>query len=222
MDKPKKRIFVSRLLAEGSPILAASQNHVVIGQSLIEFSPLAFERPEADWVFFYSRNSVKYFFEADNYELYPYSWACMSEGTADELSKYVMDVHFVGKGKPHEVAEQFEEIRSNAEVTCFIRAAHSIDSVRVLICRKSDFSTAVYNNSPVSDLPADNFDILIFTSPMNVNCWYDTYEYSGQKVIAIGDTTANALSRKGIDTVLIAKKASEKSMAALLGQFLKG
>lgn len=220
MGNQKKRIFVSRELTETSPILSAAKAHSIVGQSLITFSPLSFERPEADWVFFYSRNAVKYFFEADNYALYPYSWACMSEGTADELSKYVMDLHFVGKGKPYEVAEQFEEIRSQSEVACFIRAAHSIDSVKTLTNRESDFSIPVYNNVPVVELPADDFDILIFTSPMNVNCWYDAYEYSSQKVIAIGETTANALSRNGVADVLIAQEPSEKAIAVVLDQCL--
>ena len=216
MDSVKKRIFVSRKLAEESPILSVANDSFVHGQSLIEFKPLQFDRPEADWIFFYSRNAVKYFFEADNYELYPYSWATLSQGTADELSKYTLDIDFIGNGKPHEVAEQFVATLGPSEQTCYIRAQHSIDSVRTLIENSSDFSVPVYSNNPVQDLPTDDFDILIFTSPMNVNCWFDTYKYREQMIIAIGDTTANALNIKGVVKVLVAEEPSEKAISEIL------
>ena len=56
------KIFISRALSEGSPIFDLSQELIVKDQSLISFNALRFDAPEADWIFFYSRNAVRYFF----------------------------------------------------------------------------------------------------------------------------------------------------------------
>ena len=212
----KKRIFISRQLAENSPIRKAAQDHILIGQSLIRFSSLEFEIPEADWIFFYSRNAVRFFFENSNFELYPYQYACLSYGTADELSNYVIDISFVGNGKPMEVAKSFQNIRKPSESVCFIRANNSVDSVHNLMKSENTFSIPVYNNEPIEEVPNEDFDILIFTSPMNVDAWFGKNEYRDQKIIAIGYTTRNAVSKHVSQDVLVADEPSEDGLARIL------
>lgn len=213
-----KRIFISRNIASSSPIRDAIGNYILVDQSLIEFSALDFEAPQADWIFFYSRNGVKYFFEGGQFELYPYLWACMSGGTADELSHYISDISFVGNGTPAEVTSSFKNVTNPDDVTCFIRAQNSLDSVNKGLGREADFSLPVYTNIPKSNIPDQEFDILIFTSPMNVDAWFDKRKYKNEKVISIGKTTANHLATYGIENVIIAETPSEESIAkALLG-----
>lgn len=214
------KVFVSRFLEEYSPIYSCVNSEEVLAQSLIDFAPLSFERPQSDWIFFYSRNAVRYFFINDNYALYPYLWACMSHGTADELSKYVMDIPFIGNGKPTDVATQFQAIRAIDESVCYIKAENSLDSIHKIIIGDQDFSIPAYSNRMVTEIPSMDFDILIFTSPMNVAAWFGQRSYNGQKVIAIGETTAQALKSKGVETVIISKEPSEHGIAEELRKIL--
>ena len=215
-----KRIFISRKLSYDSPIRIVAKGHFIKDQSLIQFSPLEFDPPEADWVFFYSRNAVRFFFEETNLELHPYQYACLSHGTAEELSKYVLDIAFIGNGKPKEVAQQFQEIRKPYEPVCFIRANNSVDSVHNIMKSENSFSIAVYDNKPIEDIPVEDFDILIFTSPMNVDVWFGANEYKDQPIIVIGNTTESAVKKYNIENIKIAKEPSEEAIAQMLIELL--
>jgi len=215
-----KKIFVSRSLSPTSPIKTSVGSNQLIAKSLIDFSPLSFEAPEADWIFFYSRNGVKYFFENGNYALYPYLWACMSKGTADELSHYVTDISFVGSGFPEDVARTFKNTIKQDQVTCFIKAKNSLDSIKKNLNQSQDFSISVYNNNPVEDIPNEEFDILVFTSPMNVDAWFAKRRYQDEKVISIGDTTDRRLKDHNIHNALVASSPSEDSLAKSILQIV--
>ena len=215
-----KRIFISRKLTSDSPIRKIAEGHYIKDQSLIQFSQLEFDPPEADWVFFYSRNAVRFFFEETNLELFPYQYACLSDGTAEELSKYVLDISFVGNGKPEEVAQLFQEVRKPYEPVCFIRANNSIDSIHNLLKSENTFSIPVYNNQPIKDVLTDDFDILIFTSPMNVDVWFSVNEYQDQPIIVIGNTTESAVQRYTIENIKVANQPSEEAIAKLLNEIL--
>jgi len=216
----KKRIFISRQLASDSPIRNVAQEHYIKDQSLIHFSPLEFEPPEADWVFFYSRNGVRFFFENTNLELYPYRYACMSNGTAEELSKYILDISFVGNGKPEEVAKLFQNARKEHEPVCFIRANNSVDSVHNLLKSDNTFSIPVYDNQPIEVIPVDDFDILIFTSPMNAVAWFSKNDYADQEIIVIGSTTKKAVLRYVSREMLVANEPSEDGISRLLSELV--
>ena len=217
-----KNVFISRILKPSSPIKNIIGNNHLVAKSLIQFSALNFEVPQADWIFFYSRNGVKYFFENGNYELYPYLWACMSTGTADELSHYVTDdISFIGTGTPEEVANSYKTAVSTEQVTCFVRAEKSLDSIHKRIDQPNDFSIPVYKNSPITDIPKQKFDILIFTSPMSADAWFKNREYNSEKIISIGPTTADhLLSTYRIENVIIATSPSEESIANCLQSLL--
>ena len=216
-----KRIFISRSLKPSSPIRQVIGQNQLTDQSLIQFSKLDFDTPEADWIFFYSRNGVKFFFQNGNYELYPFLWACMNKGTADELSHYVTDTSFVGSGTPEEIAESFKQHIDSGQKVCFIRANNSKDSIMKLLVDHDHFSIPVYDNVPVENVPDQEFDILIFTSPLNAEVWFRHSVYNGEKVIAIGTTTADHLKNSlGIETVITAENPSESSIAECLASLL--
>ena len=149
-------------------------------------------------------------------ELYPYQYACLSAGTAEELGKYVLDISFVGNGKPEEVAQLFQETRKQHEPVCFIRANNSVDSVHNLLKSDNTFSIPVYDNQPIEEIPVEDFDILIFTSPMNVDAWFSKNKYVDQEIIVIGSTTKNAVLRHVNRDVLVANEPSEDGITKLL------
>jgi len=216
------KILITRSLEDNSLIRAVAQGHELIAQSLIDITPIPFDAPAADWIFFYSRNGVQHFFEQGNYELIPYKWACMSSGTAERLSEYVLDEPFVGDGDPMSVAKSFTEVRSFEEQVCFVRAQQSMDSVRKLIDHPSDFSLAVYDNKPIDPVQQIDADIILATSPLNFKTWARANTYRNQPIIAIGHTTATAIREilpEG--EIVIAKQASIASMADELKAMLQ-
>jgi len=214
------KILVTRALEDDSVIRSVAEGHELIAQSLIDITPIPFDPPAADWVFFYSRNGVHHFFGQGNYELVPFKWACMSRGTAEALSEYVLDDAFIGDGEPESVAKGFSSVRSYEERVCFVRAQRSMDSVRKLIDHPADFSLAVYDNKPVLDAVLDA-DIILATSPLNFEAWALANIYRNQPIIAIGKTTANAI-RDILPkaNIVISKEASIISMAKTLDTFL--
>ena len=97
----------------------------------------------------------------------------------------------------------------------FVRAQSSIQSVQNLLSNQVEIvDFPVYHNLPISNPVLPNADILVFTSPMNVNTYFDSKPYSpDQKVIAIGATTARALKNQGIENIILPETPTEAGLA---------
>lgn len=214
-----QKVFISRNLHDSSPIRKIDGIDIK-DRSLIHFEKIPFDPPEADYIFFYSKNGVRYFFDTPGIVFYPYQWACIGRGTADLLSEYVQDIAFVGSGDPEFVAEAYKRQIPDINVTCFIRAQNSKDSINTLINNPNDFSLAVYNNTPVDNVPDDHFDILVFTSPLNAESWLKYQKVTTEKVIAIGKTTAEHLASEAIKGVVVADNPSEEAIAKCIRNIL--
>ena len=71
----------------------------------------------------------------------------------------------------------------------------------------------VYKNAPKSQINIPEVDILVFTSPMNAQVYFQKYALqSTTKTIAIGNTTAKALQTIGVKNIIISKNPSEQSL----------
>ena len=140
-------IFISRAVDQNAWQEKLGLGHTIIGQSLIQFSPVDFEMPSADWVFFYSRNGVKYFFEHSQGQLAPYKWAAIGPETAELLSEYVLDVDFVGDGVPESTAEKFHNMITDREKVCFARAVNSQKSIQKNLPDEQVVDLVVYDLS---------------------------------------------------------------------------
>jgi len=215
------KVFISRKLAEYSPFRNLD-NISIIGKSLIEITPLEFELPQTDWVFFYSKNGVESFFKKPGVVLIPYKWGALSSGTAGELKKYVQDIEFVGNTDLEiSIADQFQKVLGEHESCCFIRAKNSKDSVLKEMENTNCFSTPTYNNTPVNESFIEKFDILIFTSSLNAKAYFAKNEYAGQPVIAIGKPTEKTLRNIGVEKIYIAENPTEESMVDILKELIK-
>jgi len=187
--------------------------HEVIGKSLIEFSPLPFILPkESDIIFFYSRNGVKYFIAGiDN--IPPVDFACMGQGTADDLMKFNIKSSFIGDGNPENTAQLFKEYSENKKVL-FVQAENSKKSIqKILGNSKNHLDLIIYSNKKKKDFNFPNADILVFTSPINVEAYLNKYLIKKEKIIAIGNTTAEKLIELKINNFFISKNPSEKSLS---------
>jgi uroporphyrinogen-III synthase len=190
----------------------------VTGRSLIEFEAVPFRIvPPADWIFFYSRRAVTFFFDQLPGPLEEVRLAALGAGTAETLRSYGYRPDFTGAGKPEAAARDFLPHATGQRVL-FPRARHSVQSVqRALGDAVVGIDLVVYDNRPSSEVPSRDFDVLVFTSPMNARAFFQQRERRpGQRVIAIGRTTAAALHQLLIKEIEIAPEPSEEGMARVV------
>ncbi len=214
------KIFITRELAPDSAfrqrlVRAGGQ---VYGQSLIEFSGVDWGKmPPTDWIFFYSRKAVTFFWEGlrkkgevigESIQL-----ATLGQGTAAKLTDLGYQANFVGTGNPGEVAEQFLSVAEKRRVL-FPRAENSQKSMQKALHGKVvELDLVVYKNEMRKEFSIPKVNYLVFTSPMNAKAYFQRYAWTGEHLVAIGETTAAAL-RKLVDAkVYIADQSSEESLA---------
>lgn len=215
------RVFVSRTLKEDSTMLQQlmAAGYEVVGESLIDFDYIPFNYfPPCHWVFFYSPRCVHYFLDnADPMRYKMSKIAAVGIGTAKALVERGIVPDFIGNGKAEPTADSFSNEAFEQRVL-FPQAKNSRQSVGKIIADSCEvINLVVYDNFPKKDFEIPPCEILVFTSPLNVVSYLAKYSIErGQRVIAIGDPTANALRESGILHVETAKETSEASMAELI------
>lgn len=211
------RIFISRDLDSDSVFwrkLAGKVN--IIGHSLIDFQAIPFDKiPTTDWLFFYSKQGIKYCLsQLDILEDLP-KIGLIGQASADYLVKeYGLKADFIGTGAPEETAQAFGAIAKNQKVV-FAQAKQSKQSIQKLLegqIEQEDL--VVYDNVPKKGYTIPLVNILVFTSPLSVFSYFLQYPYNKiQKVVCIGQTTAQAVKDQGINDFVVATQASEEALA---------
>ena len=203
-------IFISRDLPYDSPFVQhlVAQGDIVHAESLIEFDLVPFNYfPYCEWIFFYSPRCVQYFFDMADANRYRNSrFAVMGTGTARAMIERDIIPDFIGNGNPEQTAESFVEEAYEQRVL-FPQAENSRKSVEKLIADQVEvMDIVVYSNLAKKEFSIPESDILVFTSPLNAQTYFDKYSLmSKQKVLAIGKTTAESLRNMGIFKFYIAE-----------------
>jgi uroporphyrinogen-III synthase len=235
------RIFISRILATDSPLWQIKELWPLAelrAQSLIDIKALAFSPPtDCDILFFYSRNGVRCFFEGLPLGYKLPALAAIGAGTGEEIAKYTQNIDFIGNGEPQQTAKDFVQVAAGKKVG-FICGKNSLNSVRKAIEKQNttenqqivaknqiialDFE--VYSNQALKAGFAADSNILILTSPMNVEAYFDSFSDNNLTqiidfVVVIGKSTAKALIPYYQGKTYIAAQPSEDG---LLQAFLLG
>ena len=208
-----KTVFISRAQTKSSVFAAALQagGWQVYGRSLLTLTPLPLAGvPVADWIFFASRHAVQFFLEQAGAG----RLAALGPGTAAEIRRLGRAADFTGTGDPHATAQAFLPLAAGQRVL-FPAARHSQQSILKLLGRAIEaIQLPVYDNAPLPDPPRLNQDILVFTSPMNAEAYFARRRLQPhQRVIAIGRTTAGALTAMGAPVAAIAAEPTEIALA---------
>lgn len=213
------KIFISRNLSTDSVFKKSltEKGHKVFGLSLIEFSALPFDLPdEMDWLFFYSQNGARFFFDAAlERDLTKVKIGAIGPATAEVVESYDHAVHFVGDGNSKTTSEAFLHLAAGQKVV-FPRAETSRRSTQKILGDKIEsIDLVVYRNVPKERVELDDFDLLVFTSPLNAQAYFSMKKWQeSQRVIAIGETTAGALKKLGIEKVEVAGEPSERGLVS--------
>jgi hydroxymethylbilane synthase len=214
-------VFISSELKDDEYISRALMAHHIPFhcESFLEFNALNFEFPtNADWLFFSSKNGVKYFFNAyqDEFRKSMIKLAAINQGTAHAIHELGFNTEFIGKGNDLlRIAEQFDAIADGKIV--FPQASKSLQSIQNnLTNNKNTESLVVYENYPKIDFAERKESILVFTSPMSAAAYFSKYQIQDfQSVISIGNTTTKKIKTFNYNNV---KTAFEPSFYALLDE----
>jgi uroporphyrinogen-III synthase len=212
-----KKVFISRNLSSKSIFYIRLKKKVALFDvSLLVLRPLVFDASSTvDWLFFYSKNAIKFYFVQEGPFANLPSVAVIGNPSANFLkSQFNIQAKFVGDGYPETTAKRFKKLIGEQKVA-FVQAVHSRKSVQQF-ARFNAEDRIVYDNYKKQDFELPPVDILAFTSPMNVQAYFQKYSYSPeQKYLAIGPTTAQALADCGVASIHIAKEPSENALAEL-------
>ena len=203
--KPKK-VFVTRSLNEQDylPQALSRLGFDVEGKSLIEFKQIRIkELPKTDWVFFSSKHAVRYFFNQKPELSAGIKFGCIGTSTSAELRAFGKRADFIGTSTDIKlVGKQFSSKVGSGKVL-FPIARGSMQSIQwQMVKRENVFNLEVYATLKHSIEVGADKDILIFTSPSNVEAFFEKNKIAEhQKVIAMGDATAKALGKLKVKNV---------------------
>jgi uroporphyrinogen-III synthase len=190
-------VFITRFVAEEGHFrnVLVGNGFTVSGFPLIETRLINFsDLPACDWVFFSSKNAVKYFFRQKP-RLTGQRFGCIGKATAEALRAEGVRAEFIGsQADTRMTGKQFAALAGASKVL-FPQAKGSMRSVQSQFVRKEQvIDFPVYETIRRDEQAVPAADILVFTSPSNVDAFFDKNKLSsGQLVVAMGDATAAAL-----------------------------
>ncbi len=214
-----KTIFISRNLTSTSIFKKELEaaGFTIHGLSLLKFSALAVNRiPKSDWIFFYSKNGVKFFFQGlqkAGKKIPNVKWAAIGKGTGKALQTKVQQVDFIGDGNTLKTASDFLKL-AQGKTILFPQAQHSRKTIQNLLDTNIiSKEIVVYKNEAKKQFNIPDCKILVFTSPMNAKAYFEKHElFDDQKIFALGRTTAKTLVGLGIEDFNVAEEPSEEAL----------
>ena len=221
-----KKVFITRTLTEKSIFKneLEAQGFKTEGNSMVKFSSMEFKMDAPyDWLFFYSKNAVKYFFKKVKPEqIKGKKIATFGSSTAKALQEFNLKADFHGKGDSTTVAKEFLQI-ANGKTIAFPRAKSSLKSVQTKIADKAKVvDIPVYKNIPKDKTEASNADFLVFTSPLNAKTYLSHHPIKeNQRIIAIGQTTGKALVSLTKQKVYVSDISSEENLVKMVDRVQK-
>lgn len=186
---------------------------IVNSGSFMVFSAVDFVFDQADWLFFSSKNGVKFFFDQVKELPTTTKIAAINQGTAQEILNLNYPVYFTGTGSSiTHIAEQFDSLASGKIV--FPQAENSLQSIQKLLKNNTQSETLiVYKNQPKAKIEQRNEDVLVFTSPFNAQTYFEQHILQEkQTVVSIGNSTTKKLNELGISAVRTAYQPTPWSL----------
>jgi len=204
------KVFISRELSEKSYFRKALEKHdiEVEARSLIRTVAVITKLDNyilrnADWLFFSSKNAVEYFFQLDPLLPKKVKFGVMGSGSEDMLRRKGHFVDFTGDGDPSEVAAEFAAL-ANGKTVVFPSAENSMRSIQQALSADTKIiDLTVYETILEDDVMQTGAEIMVFTSPSNVEAYFvDNLLDPDQKIIAIGVSTGKKLDEMGVKYTL--------------------
>lgn len=197
-----QKVFVTKTFRDKDylPKALGRLGFTIEAKSLIEFKEVKIETmPAGEWVFFSSKHAVKFFFKQKP-AMGKVKFGCISKQTAAELRQFGHRADFIGQSTDTKlIGKQFSAVAGNAKVV-FPIAKESMLSVQQQLTKKENaINLPVYQTIKHPVLIATDTNIVVFTSPSNVEAFFEKNKWQAHyKAVAMGDATEKALLRKGV------------------------
>ena len=194
-------VFITRDVRDNDLFkrVLADNGYTVSGRSLIDIVPIPFkELPSAQWIFFSSKHAVKHFFDQKP-KVEGAKLAAVGKGTSDMLRRYGKKADFIGYSTDTKfTGKQFAATAGNASVL-FPQAKGSLRTIQQQFRPGQVIDLIVYETLKKNEAPVEHAEIVVFTSPTNVEAFFEKNNLvPGQRVVAMGDATGNALQKYGV------------------------
>ncbi len=215
----EKNIFISRNTNDVSFLKTSleASNAVLTGITGIHTKTIALPKQdysEVQIIFFNSKNAVQHFFKQAPVLSKEVKYAAFGPGTEKAIYQQGFEVDFSGKSSdPMQVAAQFLSKFADGKRIVFPKALQSLQSVSSILSRHHFVEQVdVYETSSVENVALPNADVYVFTSPSNVTAFSSSLENIKTKVVAIGPSTAEALTLKGIKVHAVSERADDTGL----------
>lgn len=211
-------VLITRDLDENSFFknVLEGNGYKVNGVSFIETKQVTFDNvPATDWVFFSSSNAVSFFFEQEP-ELKPkVKFGVIGKGTEQTLKQFGKNAAYVGKINDTKIIAQKFARTVGEETVLFPQAKNGLRTVQQQFVDAGKLTDlVVYETVKKEDVKLPEAEILVFTSPSNVDSFFAKANVKDtQKVIAIGTSTEKKLKEQGIENVILPASFDEVGLA---------
>ncbi|EFK59462.1 hydroxymethylbilane synthase [Sphingobacterium spiritivorum] len=205
-------IFISRDIDENTYFARAMAKHNIQldARSLIRIYPIInkldpFILKHVDWVFFASRNGIDHFFSLDPQLRKHTRIGVVGRGSEEALRKYDRVADFSGDDfgiHTDEIGLEFAKI-ANGQTVLFPRAKDSLETIQKAMSADTKIiDMPVYETVLDENVASTTAEVLIFTSPSNVEAYFiDNLIEPGQQIISIGKSTGAKIAEMGLPYV---------------------
>jgi hydroxymethylbilane synthase len=213
-DKKRKlpqSVFITRELSKHSYFRLALEKHKIDidARSLIRTVPVITKLAphvlaDADWIFFSSKNAIEYFFQLNPQLPQNIKFGVLGAGSEEMLRLKGYFSSFTGGGvDTTDMAAAFAQIVKGQKVV-FPGAEESMRSIQLGMSSETKVvDLPVYETILEEDVEGSGADVLVFTSPSNVEAYFaDNLLEPNQKVIAIGKSTGRKFDEMGTKYIL--------------------
>lgn len=206
-------VFITRELSESSFLKRSlDQHHIKVeSRSLIKiFSIINTLDPYilkyVRWVFFSSKNGIENFFRLKPRLSKHVQYAVVGRGSEETLRSYGITPAFTGEAEGIEmekVGDAFAQVAAGSTVL-FPRAKGSLQTIQSRLTPDTRIiDLPVYETRIDENVERSAADVLIFTSPTNVEAYFkDNLVEPGQQIISIGNSTGRKLEEMGLQYTL--------------------
>lgn len=189
--------------------------HEIVHESLITISQIRFTHtPATQWIFFSSKNAIKYFF-AQKPEIKEHvKFGVMGPSSARYLLSFGKQADFTGSGVDVGlIAKEFAKCVGN-ETVLLPQAIDSLQSIQKQLSFGNTCSNLfVYKTTVKQEFEIPVADVLVFTSPSNARAYFGRYKLRpDQNIVAIGSSTRLALREFGVREVFLPDSFDEQGL----------
>ncbi len=211
-------VLITRDLKEDSFFknVLEGNGYKVEGVSFIETKKVnILSVPQADWVFFASSNAVDYFFNQNPELKAKTKFGVIGKSTEQELKKHNRNAAFVGSVNDTKVVGKKFAKTVGDETVLFPQAKGGLRTIQQQFEDASKLTDlVVYETVKKENAKLPDAEILVFTSPSNVESFFEKTKISpSQKVIAIGKSTEKKLTEHGVENCLLPASFDEVGLA---------